>query len=122
MIVFWVQVGWLIDVRLDMSVDVKLALGEAFICSRLLFMAYTCQKGQILLLSHSQGYSVLLSGFLQVIRGTLEQVFAAAVSKLEKKMEILKVQGNTNILAIKPTNILAIKPISYISDTLLAYE
>lgn len=77
-------------------------------------MTYTCQKGQILLLSHSQGYSVLLSVFLQVVRGTLEQVFAAVVSKLEKKPEILKVPRNTNILAINP--------ISYISDTLLAYE
>lgn len=61
--------------------------------------------------------SVLLSDLLHVIRGTLVQAcswFCFSSKKAREKGEILKVQGNSNILVMKP--------ISYISNTLLAHE
>lgn len=69
------------------------------------------------LLSCSQDGSVLLSRFLQVISGALVQAcswFCCSSKQAEEKAEIIKVQGNTNILVIKP--------ISYLCDTLLAHE
>lgn len=60
--------------------------------------------------------SDLLSGLLHFVRGTLVQMCSwfCFSSKKAREKEILKVRGNSNILAIKF--------ISYISNTLLARE